>query len=138
MSESEDDYRVIPFSGEGLRPIELEEGSGTVTTVAEEDVLTAAELDLTIDPMAAEVEAITADAAAPTADAGEQPFIRIVKGAPTDEEIAALVCVLTAAANAASAPGSTGPADGWGRPTAMHRGTSPFSPYAFPALSHLR
>ncbi|MET8775491.1 acyl-CoA carboxylase subunit epsilon [Nocardia sp. NPDC050713] len=109
-----------------------------MTTVAEEDVLTAAELDLAVDPIADEVESVTADASTPTAEAGEQPFIRIVKGSPSDEEVAALVCVLTAAANAASAPAATGPADMWGRPTAMHRGTSPFSPYAFPHLSTRR
>ncbi|MGV9820461.1 acyl-CoA carboxylase subunit epsilon [Nocardia xishanensis] len=106
-----------------------------MTTVAEEDVLTAAELDLAVDPIAEEVEAVTVDAAA---EAGEQPFIRIVKGSPSDEEIAALVCVFSTAANASGASGPTGPADGWGRPTMMHRGTSPFSPYAFPQLSHLR
>ncbi|WP_431964479.1 acyl-CoA carboxylase subunit epsilon [Nocardia sp. bgisy134] len=107
-----------------------------MTTVAEEDVLTAAELDLAVDPIAEEVEAVTVGTAA--ADAGEQPFIRIVKGAPSDEEIAALVCVFSAAANASGAAASTGPADGWGRPTMLHRGSSPFSPYAFPQLSHLR
>ncbi|MEV0293464.1 acyl-CoA carboxylase subunit epsilon [Nocardia sp. NPDC050710] len=108
-----------------------------MTTVAEEDVLTAVELDLTVDPIAAEV-VVVADPTAPIADAGEQPFIRIVKGAPSDVEIAAIVCVLTAAANSAEAAGRSGPVDGWGRPTQMHRGTSPFSPYAFPQLSHLR
>ncbi|WP_227998733.1 acyl-CoA carboxylase subunit epsilon [Nocardia australiensis] len=111
-----------------------------MTTVAEEDVLTAAELDLTVDPIAkvdVEVE-ITVGMIAPAADTGEAPFIQVIKGAPSDEDVAALVCVLTAAANSGGQTGPAGPADGWGRPTLMHRGTSPFSPYAFPQLSHLR
>ncbi|WP_054815630.1 acyl-CoA carboxylase subunit epsilon [Nocardia arizonensis] len=107
-----------------------------MTTVAEEDVLTAAELELTVDPIAQEAEAVLEAAA--TADADEKPFVRIIKGAPTDAEIAALVCVLSAAAGNGAAAVDTGPADAWGRPTLMHRGTSPFSPYAFPQLSHLR
>jgi hypothetical protein len=109
-----------------------------VTTVAEADVLTAVELDLTVDPITDEVE-VAVDLVVPAAaEAGEQPLIRIIKGAPSDEDVAALVCVLTAAANSGTASGLTGPVDAWGRPTLMHRGTSPFSPYAFPQLSHLR
>ncbi|WP_330252461.1 acyl-CoA carboxylase subunit epsilon [Nocardia sp. NBC_00565] len=108
-----------------------------MTTVAEEDVLTAVELDLTVDPIAAVVEAAT-PAATPDPEAIEHPFIRVIKGAPSDEDVAALVLVLSAAANGAAGSGPAGPADGWGRPTLMHRGTSPFSPYAFPQLSHLR
>ncbi|WP_378737565.1 acyl-CoA carboxylase subunit epsilon [Nocardia brasiliensis] len=102
-----------------------------MTTVAEEDVLTAAELDL----IANEVE--SAGDAGTAAPAATEPLFRVVKGNPSDEELAALVCVLSAAANSGTA-GPTGPADMWGRPTFMHRGTSPFSPYAFPQLSHLR
>lgn len=110
-----------------------------MTAVAEQDVLTAAELDLTVDPLTDELEAdIVVDEASAAAIAAEEPFFRIVKGAPTDEEIAALVCVLNAAAQAGAATGPQGPIDMWGRPTMMHRGTSPFSPYAFPQLSHLR
>ncbi|MEU8897076.1 acyl-CoA carboxylase subunit epsilon [Nocardia sp. NPDC048505] len=102
--------------------------------MAEEDVLTAVELDLTVDSIADAAEAATAAATG----AGEQPLFRIVKGAPTDAEVAALVCVLTAAANGGGAPAERGPQDLWGRPTMLHRGTSPFSPYAYPQLSHLR
>lgn len=109
-----------------------------MTTVAEEDVLTAAELDLTVGSITDEVEAADADAAvAESAAKAAAPFFTVVKGNPSDEEIAALVCVLSAAA-ASAAAGSSGPADMWGRPTFMHRGTSPFSPYAFPQQSHLR
>lgn len=109
-----------------------------MTIVAEEEVLAAAELDLaTGDPAtdtAGETDASTA--AATTGD--QQPFLVIEKGAPTDAEIAALVCVFSAAAAAASAPADTGPQDLWGRPTLLHRGSSPFSPYSYPQLSYLR
>ncbi|WP_280391684.1 acyl-CoA carboxylase epsilon subunit, partial [Nocardia wallacei] len=58
---------------------------------------------------------------------------------PTDDVFAAGLWVrAAAAANPAAVPGPSGPASAWGRPTLMHRGTSPFSPYAFPQLSHLR
>nr|WP_225730716.1 MULTISPECIES: acyl-CoA carboxylase subunit epsilon [unclassified Nocardia] len=109
-----------------------------MTAVAEEDVLTAAELDLTVDPITDEIVPTVADleSVVPTVDG--QPFIKIVKGNPSDLEIAALVCVLTAAAAGGEQAGASGPIDMWGRPTMMHRGTTPFSPYAFPQLSHLR
>ncbi|MEV4126384.1 acyl-CoA carboxylase subunit epsilon [Nocardia sp. NPDC049707] len=105
--------------------------------MADDDVLTAVELDLAVDPIADTVE-VAAPAAVPASAVAEQPFIRVIKGAPSDEEIAALVCVLSAAANSAVSSGPVGPADSWGRPTLLHRGTSPCSPYAFPQLSHLR
>lgn len=116
-----------------------------MTTVAEEDVLTAAELELAVEPLVDEVEqSVSAVAVEPAESLGE-PMFRIVKGSPTDEDVAALVAVLSAAAAnapaaAANAPagGATGPVDNWGRATLMHRGTSPFSPYAYPMLSHLR
>ncbi|MFC9892210.1 acyl-CoA carboxylase subunit epsilon [Nocardia sp. NPDC127579] len=100
--------------------------------MAEEDVLTAVELELTVDPIADEAPAAVAT------DATGQPLFRVVKGAPTDVELAALVCVFGAAANSAAAAADSGPQDLWGRPTMLHRGTSPFSPYAYPQLSHLR
>jgi len=110
-----------------------------VTIVADEEVLTAAELDLAVDSLTDDAAAVGTDVdAALAAVAGDKPFLIIEKGAPTDEEIAALVCVLSAAASSAAPAGPQGPSDFWGRPTMMHRGTSPFSPYAFPQLSHLR
>ncbi|MEU7768778.1 acyl-CoA carboxylase subunit epsilon [Nocardia sp. NPDC049190] len=110
-----------------------------MTTVAEEDVLSAVELDFTVDPIAEEVVATSdANVIAARAEATAEPLFRVLKGAPTDEELAALVCVLSAAANSAAAVGPSGPPDLWGRPTLMHRGSSPFAPYAFPQLSHLR
>ncbi|MEU3014617.1 acyl-CoA carboxylase epsilon subunit [Nocardia asteroides] len=109
-----------------------------MTTVAEEDVLTAAELELAVEPLVDEVEqSVSAVAVEPAESLGE-PMFRIVKGSPTDEDVAALVAVLSAAAANAPAGGATGPVDNWGRATLMHRGTSPFSPYAYPLLSHLR
>ncbi|WP_307188581.1 acyl-CoA carboxylase subunit epsilon [Nocardia amamiensis] len=107
--------------------------------MAEEDVLSAVELDLAVDPLTAEVGAVTdPDAAALPTEATAKPLFRVVKGSPTDEELAALVCVLSALASDAAPAGPSGPPDMWGRPTLMHRGSSPFSPYAFPQLSHLR
>ncbi|MCM6777789.1 acyl-CoA carboxylase subunit epsilon [Nocardia sp. CDC159] len=104
-----------------------------MTAVADEEVLRAAELDLSVDDLVA-MEPLVADT-----ESHAGPVIRILKGAPTDDEIAALVCVLAAAAaSTAGTSAPKGPADLWGRPTFMHRGTTPFSPYAFPYLSHLR
>ncbi|NKY50576.1 acyl-CoA carboxylase subunit epsilon [Nocardia vermiculata] len=109
-----------------------------MTAVADEEILRAAELDLAVGELGEDEAKIAPEAVtAPAAPAA--PAIRILKGSPTDEEIAALVTVFAAAAaNSAAAPQDQGPVDNWGRPTMMHRGTSPFSPYAFPMLSHLR
>ncbi len=59
--------------------------------------------------------------------------IRVVKGNPTDFDLAALVSVLTAAASTASAPLDSRPQELWGAPTSMHRTYAPFSPYSFAA-----
>ncbi|MFC9997955.1 acyl-CoA carboxylase subunit epsilon [Nocardia sp. NPDC127526] len=104
--------------------------------MADEEVLRAAELDLAVDELAEAVEPAVVETEPSPATAG--PLIQVLKGNPTDEELAALVAVFTAAASASAAPSNNGPADMWGRPTLSHRGSSPFSPYAFPALSHLR
>ncbi|MFF2552443.1 acyl-CoA carboxylase epsilon subunit [Nocardia sp. NPDC058058] len=102
--------------------------------MADEEVLRAAELDLAADGLAEAVE--TAVAEAEPSSAG--PLIQVVKGNPSDLELAALVAVFAAAASVPGAAAATGPADMWGRPTLLHRGSAPFSPYAFPALSHLK
>ncbi|MBC7300473.1 MAG: acyl-CoA carboxylase subunit epsilon [Nocardia sp.] len=109
-----------------------------MTTVAEEDVLTVAELELVVEPLVEEAQ-LPADAVAqaPVEAAGE-PLFRILKGSPTDQDIAALVAVLSAASANAPAGGTNEPADAWGTSTMMHRGTNPFSPYVYPMLSHLR
>lgn len=115
-----------------------------MTTVAEEEVLTAAELDLAVDSLPDRDTAADAETgpAATASAAGQQPFLVVEKGEPTDEDVAALVAVLSTAANAANAGNATSadnrPINLWGRPTLLHRGTSPFSPYSFPELSHLR
>lgn len=66
----------------------------------------------------------------------EQQAIRIVKGAPTDEDVAALIAVLTAAASEPVATqGSSRPPELWGLPAAMHRPAVPYSPFSFGHLS---
>ncbi|NKY56762.1 acyl-CoA carboxylase subunit epsilon [Nocardia flavorosea] len=107
-----------------------------MTIVAEEEVLAAAELDLATGDLAVDTASVADASPAAEAD-GRQPFLVIEKGAPSDADIAALVCVFTAAA-AAAAPADNGPQDLWGRPTMLHRGSSPFSPYSYPQLSNLR
>ncbi|WP_216900243.1 acyl-CoA carboxylase epsilon subunit [Nocardia alni] len=112
-----------------------------MTAVADEEVLRAAELALSVDDLVDTMEAPAADESGSAGVAGVSGAgtIRILKGSPTEVEVAALACVFAAAASAgASAPTSTGPVDLWGMPTLMHRGASPFSPYAFPFLSHMR
>ncbi|MBY6538885.1 acyl-CoA carboxylase subunit epsilon [Rhodococcus sp. BP-349] len=64
-----------------------------------------------------------ADETAPSA-----PFLRVESGHPTDEEIAALVAVLSAAD---AGPAEIPVLDHWGRPSTMHRPGTAFSPYSF-------
>lgn len=58
------------------------------------------------------------------------PAVRVVRGNPSDEELAALVTVL-AAASSAAAPAEPPVVDTWGHPTRLHRDFRAFSPYAF-------
>ncbi|WP_410873556.1 acyl-CoA carboxylase epsilon subunit [Nocardia sp. A7] len=109
-----------------------------MTTVAEEDVLTVAELELVVEPLVEEAELSVDTVAQAPVDAAGEPLFRVIKGSPTDQDIAALVAVLSAAAANAPTGGSNGPADAWGASTMMHRGVNPFSPYVYPMLSHLR
>ncbi|OUS85168.1 acyl-CoA carboxylase epsilon subunit [Rhodococcus sp. NCIMB 12038] len=68
-----------------------------------------------------------------------ETFLKVVKGSPSDGEIAALVAVLSAVAAAGSGdPDSGVPPESWGAPTRMHRSIAPFSPYAFPNVSAYR
>ncbi|WP_028479208.1 acyl-CoA carboxylase subunit epsilon [Nocardia sp. CNY236] len=108
-----------------------------MTTVAE-DALSTVELDLAVDAAAdASGTAAGTDASAarqPT-EATAQPMFRVVKGSPTDEDLAALVCVLSATAGCGAPNDPPAPRDLWGRPSTLHRGVSPFSPYAFSHVS---
>ena len=64
-------------------------------------------------------------------------FIEVVKGNPSDEEIAAIVAVVSAAV--APAPeGPKAPGDRWGTDTSRGVGASPNVPWTFPNVSHLR
>lgn len=110
-----------------------------MTATTREAVLTDADVADTSAPVdgstlegAALAEAV-AGLEADVAAAGPQaPVITIVKGNPTDEDIAALVAVLSAAAAGSGEPVGDGlPPETWGAPTRMHRGHAPFSPYSF-------
>nr|WP_246598792.1 acyl-CoA carboxylase subunit epsilon [Nocardia tengchongensis] len=80
--------------------------------MADEEVLRAAELDLAVEDLADAID--TAVAEIEPANAG--PVIKVLKGNPTDLELAALLSVFAAAsASAAAAPADRGPADMWGR-----------------------
>ncbi|WP_369690132.1 acyl-CoA carboxylase subunit epsilon [Nocardia inohanensis] len=104
--------------------------------MADEEVLRAAELDLAVDELDAVEAAVVVESTEPSSNG---PVIEVLKGNPSDVELAALVAVFAAAsASAGNGTADNGPADMWGRPTLLHRGSAPFSPYAFPALSHLR
>jgi hypothetical protein len=52
-------------------------------------------------------------------DMSERPFLQVVRGDPTPEEIAALVAVLTAraSADAAARPAPSGPHSAWAAPS---------------------
>ncbi|MBD0323583.1 MAG: acyl-CoA carboxylase subunit epsilon [Aldersonia sp.] len=110
-----------------------------MTAVAEDKTLTDTELAELEDAVSNGAESGTADPAQPAAESA-QNTIKVLKGNPDDVELAALVAVLAAAA--ASGPAapvqSVRPAETWGMPAFMHRGTPPFSPYAYPYVTHLR
>ncbi|CAM3041450.1 acyl-CoA carboxylase epsilon subunit [Prescottella defluvii] len=102
-----------------------------MTATTPEEVLTDAAL---LDASSLEGAAL-ADAVAglePAITSGPQsPMITIVKGNPTDEDVAVLVAVLSAAAASGAPAGDGLPPETWGAPTRMHRGHAPFSPYSF-------
>ena len=102
-----------------------------MTAVTGEDVLRDVELDDIIASAMSDAE--------PEPLAPDTQTIRVLKGELTDIELAALIAVLSAASVASVAPVTDSrPPELWGTPTFMHRGVSPFSPYSFPHLSHLR
>ncbi|RDI25710.1 acyl-CoA carboxylase epsilon subunit-like protein [Rhodococcus sp. AG1013] len=103
-----------------------------MTATTREEVLADAEL---LDASSLEGAALAEAVAGlePDVAAGSQgPVIKIVKGNPTDQDIAALVAVLSAAAaSAGDAVSDQRPPETWGAPTRMHRVRAPFSPYSF-------
>ncbi|GGF31337.1 acyl-CoA carboxylase subunit epsilon [Williamsia phyllosphaerae] len=64
------------------------------------------------------------------ATAQAAPVFRIVKGNPTDEDVASIVAVLAAASGSGEAPPS-GPRDLWGTPTDRLRPAEPLAPLNF-------
>ncbi|MBO0853780.1 MAG: acyl-CoA carboxylase subunit epsilon [Nocardia sp.] len=108
-----------------------------MTAVADEEILRAAELDLAVGGLDGEVESLPEALVPAEPDSG--PVIRILKGSPSDAEIAALITVFAAAsASAGAVPQQQAPVDNWGLPTSMHRGAASFTPYSFPEMSQLR
>lgn len=107
-----------------------------MTATAEDKIITEFELDRLTDVADTPAEgqdSETASAEPAPAASDTAVALRIVKGEPTDEEIAALVAVLSAAAASASEPEGDGkPPETWGDPTRMHRQWAPFSPYSYP------
>lgn len=79
-------------------------------------------------------ENTTAAAEAPAAP--ERPFLTVIKGNPTDEELGVLAAVFAAAASGASDEDETGTVNNWGRPADLHRpGHLAYSPSAFQNLN---
>ena len=101
-----------------------------MTAVAEEKTI----IDTEVTEVAAAEEAPAAAPAAETAAPEAAAASRIVKGRPSDVEIAALVAVLAAASGSAAPAADDRPRETWGDPTRMHRRTAPFSPYSYPNL----
>ncbi|KQU50482.1 hypothetical protein ASG84_26045 [Rhodococcus sp. Leaf278] len=61
------------------------------------------------------------------------PHVRVVKGNPSDEDLAALVAVLTAAQGGPASVGDSRPAELWGSPELLHRRFAPQSAYSYAA-----
>lgn len=113
-------------------------GWRAVTATAEDKIITGTEIEAT-DAVSETADgqtpaAVEQESPAPAPDAADEVAValRIVKGNPSDEEIAALVSVLAAAAGAAAPEGDGKPPETWGEPTRMHRQWAPFSPYSYP------
>jgi hypothetical protein len=67
----------------------------------------------------------------------EPPLVEVVKGNPTDEDIAAIIAVVSAAV-APEPEGPHVPRDEWGIDTTRGHGSSPNVPWSFPNVSHIR
>lgn len=63
-----------------------------------------------------------------------KPFLTVVKGNPSDAEVAALVGVF-ASAGGSDAPADTGPRNLWGTPADRLRPANGMSPSVFPNLA---
>ncbi|PYE14740.1 acyl-CoA carboxylase epsilon subunit-like protein [Williamsia limnetica] len=63
-----------------------------------------------------------------------KPFLTVVKGNPSDAEIAALVGVF-ASAGGSDAPADTGPRNLWGTPSDRLRAATGLGPSVFPNLA---
>lgn len=74
-------------------------------------------------------KAIEADATGPG-----KPFLTVVKGNPSDAELAALIGVF-ASADGSDAPADTGPRNLWGTPADRLRSANGLSPNVFPNLA---
>ena len=116
-----------------------------MTELPEDDMRTETAPDATSSVNGSAADTTLPDSAAPdlpvdgAAEAARDTFLTVVKGSPSDEEIAALVAVLSAVAAAGSGDPDSGiPPESWGAPTRMHRSIAPFSPYAFPNVSAYR
>lgn len=59
--------------------------------------------------------------------------VRVVKGNPSDEELAALVTVLTAAQSGSESTGDSRPRELWGSPELLHRRFAARSAYSYAA-----
>ncbi len=88
---------------------------------------------VSIDDLGEELSAAGAAGAAPEAAAPEAPaLLRVVKGDPSPEELAALVAVIAAAGAGGGAPAEDGPLDLWGdRDDALDGRPRMFSPRAY-------
>ncbi|TSD97378.1 acyl-CoA carboxylase subunit epsilon [Skermania sp. ID1734] len=101
-----------------------------MTATAEEDVLCAADIELDL--------LSSSDAEAPVSAADNDPVITVLRGNPTDEDVAVLAVVFAAASGAAADTVVEKPRDNWGEPSLLHRGITPFTPYVYGYLSSLR
>ncbi|MCK0091140.1 acyl-CoA carboxylase subunit epsilon [Rhodococcus sp. HNM0563] len=102
-----------------------------MTALTEEKIITDAELTAVTDGALEGTETSAPSDTEPAATP-DAPAIRIVKGNPTDADVAALVTVLAAASAGAAPEGDGKPPETWGAPTRMHRQWAPFSPYSYP------
>ncbi|PQP11193.1 acyl-CoA carboxylase subunit epsilon [Rhodococcus opacus] len=118
-----------------------------MTAITDDDVRTETGSDATASVNGSAADTTLAEGAATdlpgdtdgtAAGAAREPFLKVVKGSPSDEEIAALVAVLSSVAAGSGEPDSHVPPESWGAPTRMHRSVAPFSPYAFPNVSAYR